>query len=48
MLIDILAREALQEVIAKHLKLQARDYLRQEKAQSQKKQRADNGGAPAL
>jgi hypothetical protein len=35
-LIDILAREALKDVIAEHLKLQARDDERQETAQSGK------------
>jgi hypothetical protein len=36
MLIDILAREALKEVIAEHLKLEARDDQRQETARSGK------------
>jgi hypothetical protein len=40
MLIDILASEALQAVIAKYLKLQARDDLRQEKVRSGKERNA--------
>jgi hypothetical protein len=48
-LIDILAREALQVAIAKHLRLQAREDLRQEKASSGKRaQSTSTRGSSAL
>jgi hypothetical protein len=47
-LIDILAREALKELIAEHLKLEARDYGRQEAAQSGKPSETTIGGSAVI